>query len=67
MMLLTGIDLAAAWPMAHSIPSRLLGLNDRELQVGHPADVVQFQLTDKQTIQIDTVLLCGNIVYGDGL
>lgn len=67
MMQLTGIDLAAAWPMAHSIPSRLLGLNDRELQVGHPADVVQFQLTDKQTIQIDTVLLCGNIVYGDGL
>ena len=63
MMQLTAIPLPYAWAMAHRIPSSLMGLPDRELQVDHPADVVLFDLSEDASLKIREVYLQGQRRY----
>lgn len=66
-MRFAGVDLAAAIRMAVEQPLRLLGLEPRSLDVGQPADLVQFHLaTDGGPLpfQVCSTVLDGQVAWG---
>ncbi len=70
-MQFAGLDLATAIAMAVEQPLRLLGLPPRSLEVGQPADVVQFRLPADMAqagplpFEVCTTVLDGQVVCGE--
>jgi N-acetylglucosamine-6-phosphate deacetylase len=65
-----GVDLATAVEMAAHNPARLLGLEPGGLEPGDPADLVQFQLTRREsegqiTFDVRTTVFDGESIYGE--
>ena len=61
MIRMTGCSLKQAWDMATVNPARVLGVACAQLREGASADLIQFDLGDRLTVQ--TALTAGQVAY----